>query len=195
MNEPSMGCSLVPLLWFIASRKKPVALLFSVEPKQSAHWNHVEPIVWRASEEMHYRKYMKSYRMSLEAFDNLVQMLTPYLQSQCINLVRSQLEIKKILALVLYRFVHGVSPNPYISNCFQAGGSIVRKYVDLICDVLTSRVEAHYTPYTFRQPFVPFLYPLYQGFRMGFIFCSILAVLSIIVNGRLGVAWTYFWRL
>jgi hypothetical protein len=28
MNEPSMGCSLVPLLWFIASRKKPVARLF-----------------------------------------------------------------------------------------------------------------------------------------------------------------------
>jgi hypothetical protein len=49
-------------------------------------------------------------------------------------------------------------------------------------------VKAHYTPYTFRQPFVPFLYPLYQGFRMGSNFHSILAVISIIVNGQLGVA-------
>jgi hypothetical protein len=82
---------------------------------------------------------MKSYRMSPEAFDNLVQMLTPYLQSQCINPVRPQLEIRKILALVLYRFAHGVSPNPHISDRLQAGGSTVRKYVDLIYDVLISR--------------------------------------------------------
>ena len=61
------------------------------------------------------------------------------MQSQCINPVRPQLEIKKILALVLYRFAHGVSPNPHISDCLQVGGSIVRKYVDIVYDVLISR--------------------------------------------------------
>jgi hypothetical protein len=50
------------------------------------------------------------------------------------------------------------------------------------------RVKACYTPCTFRQPLVPFLYPLYQGFRVGSDFGSILAVISSIANGRLRIA-------
>jgi hypothetical protein len=39
---------------------------------------------------------------------------------------------------VLYRFAHGVSPDPHISDRLQAGGSTLRKYVDIVYDVLTS---------------------------------------------------------
>jgi len=64
-----------------------------MEPRQETHWNYVEHIVLRASEEMHCKKYIKLYRMSPEVFDYLVHILILYLKLQCINLVRPQLEI------------------------------------------------------------------------------------------------------
>ena len=39
--------------------------------------------MWRASDEMHERKFKKFYRMSYPAFNNLVQLLTPFLRSEC----------------------------------------------------------------------------------------------------------------
>jgi hypothetical protein len=40
---------------------------------------------------------------------------------------------------VLYRFVHGVSQDPHIFYYLYTCGSTVQKYVDIVCDVLTSR--------------------------------------------------------
>ena len=41
--------------------------------------------MWRASDEMHERKFKKFYRMSYLAFNNLVQLPTPFLRSECVN--------------------------------------------------------------------------------------------------------------
>jgi hypothetical protein len=49
------------------------------------------------------------------------------------------LEIRKILALVLYKFVYGVFLDPHNSDHLSAGGSTVWKYIDIVCDVLISR--------------------------------------------------------
>jgi len=57
---------------------------------------------------------------ALWCFNNLIEELTPFLKSKCINLVRSQLEIKKIVVIVLYRFVHGFNPK-HMSNKFDVG--------------------------------------------------------------------------
>ncbi|KAG0573764.1 hypothetical protein KC19_VG207800 [Ceratodon purpureus] len=76
--------------------------------------------------------------MSLEAFDYLVHMFTPYLKSQCINLVRPKLEIRKIVAQVLHGFAHGYSLD-HIANRLKAAGSTITKYVDIVSDILSNK--------------------------------------------------------
>jgi hypothetical protein len=49
--------------------------------------------------------------------------------------MKLQLEISKIVAIVLYRFVHALNPK-HMSNTFDVGASIIHKYVDIIGDVL-----------------------------------------------------------
>jgi hypothetical protein len=61
-----------------------------------------------------------------------------FLKSKCINLVKSQLEIRKILIVVLYKFVHEFNPK-HISNMFNVGTSTIHIYVDIICDVLCNK--------------------------------------------------------
>jgi len=50
---------------------------------------------------MHYKKLKQFYRMNYGAFENLVNMLTFFLKSRCVNQVSPQVEIKKIVAYVL----------------------------------------------------------------------------------------------
>jgi hypothetical protein len=80
--------------------------------------------------------------------------------------VRPQLEVRKIVAIVLYKFAHGLSQKhivlykfahglsqkhivlykfahglsqKHISNRFDVGASIVCYYVDIVCDVLCNK--------------------------------------------------------
>ena len=76
--------------------------------------------------------------MSFESFNNLVQLLTPYLRSESEILVRSQTKIRSIIAAVIYRFVHGHSPE-HIQGRLQIATSTFRKYIDILCDILTNR--------------------------------------------------------
>ena len=81
-----MSVRFFPFLFLLALRKKPhITHNFWVEPRQATHWNYVERIVWRASDEMHERKFKKFYRMSYPAVYNLLQLLTLFLKSECIN--------------------------------------------------------------------------------------------------------------
>jgi hypothetical protein len=55
-------------------------------------------------------KFMLYYRMNFnDALKNLMLRLTSFFQSQCINLVKSQLNTRKIVAIVLYKFLHGIN--------------------------------------------------------------------------------------
>jgi hypothetical protein len=65
------------------------------------------------------KKCLLHYKMNFEAFNNLVLEDT-FLQSSYLNHVRSQLKIKKIVAIVIYQFVHGFS-TAHIVNQFNAG--------------------------------------------------------------------------
>jgi len=68
----------------------------------------------------------------------LVEELTPFLKFECFDHVRPQLEVGKIVAIVLYKFVHGLNPK-HISNRFDVCASIVCNYVDIVCDVLCNK--------------------------------------------------------
>jgi len=133
-------------LFRLSLRKKSNApRLFWVEPRQATHWNYVERVVWRSTNEMHHNKFKKFYRMDFGAFENLLNMLTLFLRSRCVNQVRPQIEIRKIVACVLYRFAHGHSPN-HMEDRFKIGASTIRKYVDIVCDILTKKEKlfSHY---------------------------------------------------
>jgi hypothetical protein len=83
------------------------------EPKQYTHWDLVETNVWHTISEIRDMKFLLHYKMNFEAFNNLVLELTPFSQSSCLNLVRPQLKIKMIVAIVIYQFGHGFSATPY----------------------------------------------------------------------------------
>ena len=101
--------------------------------------------MWRASDEMHEKKFKKFYKMSYCAFNNLLQLLTPFLRSECVNEVRPQFIIKKIMARVIYRLAYGYSLE-YMVDRFKVGASTIRKYVDIVCNILTDREKlfSHY---------------------------------------------------
>ena len=62
----SMGFYFLLLSLLLGLRKKPnPPRLFWVEPRQSTHWNFVERVVWRTTNEMHHNKFKKFYRMDL----------------------------------------------------------------------------------------------------------------------------------
>ncbi len=81
---------------------------------------------------------MGYYKMNFEAFNNLVKELTSFLQSQCVNLVLPQVKIRKIVAIVIYRLVHGTSAT-HMADLFNVKASTVKKYVDIVCDALCDK--------------------------------------------------------
>ena len=87
---------------------------------------------------MHEEKFKKFYIMSYHAFHNLLQLLTPFLRSECVNQVRPQLKIKKIVTCMIYRLAHGHSLEQ-MADRFKVGASTIRKYVDIVCDILTGK--------------------------------------------------------
>ncbi len=64
--------------------------------------------------------------------------MTLFLQSQCFNHVKPQLEIRKIVAIIHCRFTHGHSAIHMVDH-FNVGALTIRKYVDITCDVLIDR--------------------------------------------------------
>ncbi len=69
---------------------------------------------------------MGYYRMSFEAFNSLVEELTSFLQSQCVSLVQPQVEIRKDVAIVIYRLAHETSAT-HMADQFNV--RVIRKYV------------------------------------------------------------------
>jgi len=56
----------------------------------------VESKIWHTTLEMRHRKFMGYYKMIFEAFNNLIKELTLFFQSQCVNLVQPQIELRKL---------------------------------------------------------------------------------------------------
>lgn len=77
------------------------------------------------------------YKMTFDVFQKLVLELISCLQSQCLNLVRPHLEIKKIVTIVFYKFANGHSAT-HMADHFNMGASTIWKYVDIVCDAFTS---------------------------------------------------------
>ncbi len=86
---------------------------------------------------------MGYYRMNFEGFNSLVEKLTPFLQSQCVNLVQPQVEIRKIVAIVIYRLAHGTSAtnmaDRFNVRVTRKYVKKIRKYMDIVCDDLCDK--------------------------------------------------------
>jgi hypothetical protein len=81
-NDPSIEFHFLLFLSAILSRKRsPSWLWWKEPPRQHVQWNFVESTIRHTTFEMRHRKFMGYYRMSFEAFNNLVEELTPFLQS------------------------------------------------------------------------------------------------------------------
>jgi hypothetical protein len=76
--------------------------------------------------------------MTFDAFNVLVEELTPCLKFECLNFLRPQLEVRKIVAIVFYMFAHGLSLK-HMSYIFDVGTSTIHKYVDITCDALCNK--------------------------------------------------------
>ncbi len=61
------------------------------------------------------RKFFLYYRMSYETFNNLVEELTPFLKSQCMNPVRPQLEIRKLWILSFTNLLMAIVPHIWVT--------------------------------------------------------------------------------
>ncbi len=88
--------------------------------------------------EMRDQKNLMYYRMTFDAFNVLVEKLTSFLKFECLNLLRPQLEVRKIVAIVLYMFAHGLSLK-HMSYIFDVSTSTIHKYVDIACDALCNK--------------------------------------------------------
>ena len=108
------------------------------EPRQSTQWDIIEGLVWYTSPEMRDRKYLEAYCMSYASFMYLVSKLEPYLQSTSIHFVRTPLEIRKVVGIVLYCLAHG-STAEIIAHRFNIGASTIRKYMRIVLDALVFR--------------------------------------------------------
>jgi SpoU rRNA methylase family enzyme len=58
-----------------------------------------------------------NYEIYFDAFNNLVKELTLLLKYECINPVKPQLKIKKIVTIVLYGFTNGFNPKHVCHTC------------------------------------------------------------------------------
>jgi len=76
--------------------------------------------------------------MNYDIFQKLVLELISFLQSQCLNLVRPRVKIRKIFAIFFfYRFTHGHSAT-HMVDCLIVSASTIQKYVNIVCDVFTN---------------------------------------------------------
>ncbi len=82
---------------------------------------------------MNDKKHFMHYVMSFDAFNNSFEELSSILKLKRFNLLRSQLKIKKVVAVLLYRFAHGFNFKHMLDR-FDVGASTIRKYMDIVCD-------------------------------------------------------------
>jgi Zn-dependent M32 family carboxypeptidase len=120
-NDPPTRSHFLPFLNAILHRKRSSSQLWWKELKQHVQWHFVKSTIWHTTLEMRPRKFMGYYIMNFEAFNNLVKELTPFFQSQCVNLVLSQVKIRKIVTIVIYRLVHGTNAT-HMANQFNVRG-------------------------------------------------------------------------
>ncbi len=133
-----IGFNVFPMfLVGVNGRRRPTHFWWE-KPRQYPHWDFAETNVWHSTPIIRDRKFLLHYIMNFEAFNNLVLELTPFLQSSCPNLIRPQLKIRKIVAIVIYRLAHAFNVTHMVVR-FNVGASTIRKYVDIVYDVLIDK--------------------------------------------------------
>jgi hypothetical protein len=106
LNGGIIGFNVFPMFLASVNGKRPLHFWWN-EPKKYTHWDFVETNVLHC-------------KMSFENFNNLVLELTPFLQSSCLSSIRPQLEIKKIVVIMIYWFAHGIN-STHMVDWFNVG--------------------------------------------------------------------------
>ncbi len=76
--------------------------------------------------------------MTFGTFMHLVKKLELFVKSRATMSVKTPLETKKAIGLMLYRSALGVSANNIVDR-FNVGPSTMHKYVDIVVDALISK--------------------------------------------------------
>lgn len=84
------------------------------------------------------KKHKKTQSKELVSRPQLELKKCLHSKNECVNQVRPQLELKKIAAYEIYMFAHGHSPD-HMANHFKVGASTIKKYICIVCDILTHR--------------------------------------------------------
>ncbi len=113
-----------PMFWVDVNRKKYPPCLWWEKPRWYIYWDLVETNLWHTTLEMKDMKFLLHYKMNFEILNNLVLELTPFSHLSSLNLVRPQLNIRKIVVIVIYRFAHGYNAT-HMVNRFNVGASII----------------------------------------------------------------------
>ncbi len=91
LNGSIRGFNVFPMFLVGVNGRKHSSCFWWKEPKQYTHWDLVETNVWHTIFEIRDRKFLLCYKMNFETFNNLVLELTPFLQSSCLNPIKTQL--------------------------------------------------------------------------------------------------------
>ncbi len=138
LNGSIIGFNVFPMFLASVNGRRHQSCFWWKEHRQYTHWDLVKTNVWHTTLEIKDWKFLLHYIMSFEAFNNLVLGLIPFLQSSCLNLIRPWLYITKIVAIVIHRSIHKFSAT-HMVDWFNVGASIIRKDVDIVCDVLIDK--------------------------------------------------------
>ncbi|KAI5056099.1 hypothetical protein GOP47_0029620 [Adiantum capillus-veneris] len=111
-----------------------------VFPRQHAFWSQVQRQVWLREEDYTDDLFMKRYRMPEPVFQILLQAILPFLPStNRDNFVRPPIDPEQALSFTLLRLAHNDSTT-HISDTFGVGESTVRKYCNIVVEILATRL-------------------------------------------------------
>lgn len=98
-------------------------------------WTHIERGVSSTDSATRDSIWRRKYSMSYACFLYLVEELRPFIQSESQMYVRAPLEIERAVAMVLYRFAHGLSARE-VAEKYNVGASTVGKYTLIVASAL-----------------------------------------------------------
>ncbi|KAI5070934.1 hypothetical protein GOP47_0013185 [Adiantum capillus-veneris] len=123
-----------------------------VFPHQHAFWSQVQRQVWLREDDYTDDLFMKRYRMPQPVFQILLQAIVPFLSStDRDNFVCPPIDPEQALSFTFLRLAHNDSTT-HISDTFGVGGeSIVRKYCNIVVEILATRLRPQYVVVPFGE--------------------------------------------
>jgi hypothetical protein len=96
-------------------------------------------MAWYTTRELHDSKYQKNYCMPYEDIEELVEELRPFLESEHENLVNVEIEIRKVVHMVIYQLANGFGYR-HTGDRYGIGPATIWKYVQIVVNILSNAI-------------------------------------------------------